>query len=425
MARPVDPASIAAAVEALAKHGTRVAAAKALGVPVTTLKHRLEIAEREGVATEVEPLPRASLARLGKIAELLERSGIGIEEVGRVERVNLWQGFQTGEDGEPQVVDLAGIQLSPKWADGPSWPVVQPGPPVEIRHAERKSRPGAWRCAVILPDMQVGYFRSGETLVPTHDEGAIAVARQILREVQPDLLICVGDNLDLPEMGKYRLSPAFQRTTQAAVDRGTTLAAELTADTPGAERVWIAGNHEERLPRYLIDNAVAAFGLRRGNSPESWPVLSVPHLLRFDESGWTFAHGYPANEFWINDRLRVIHGNRVRSRGSTAHVYLGEERVSTIYGHVHRREWAERTRHTRHGPRTILAASPGCLARIDGAVPSAHAGMDHDGRPIELSEDWQQGLAIVHFEPGDGRFAYEQVAIHDGSAYWRGTEYAA
>jgi predicted phosphodiesterase len=237
--------------------------------------------------------------------------------------------------------------------------------------------------------------------------------------------VLVGDNLDLPELSKYRLSPRFRDTTQATIDRTTTFAAELRAAAgPDASIKWLAGNHEERLPNYITDNATAAFGLRKGNSPDDWPILTVPFLCRLDEHDIEFLPGYPANKVWINERLKVVHGHKV-SQGSTAHTYLASERVSIIYGHIHRREWAEQTRDTHEGKRTILAMSPGCLCRTDGRVPSTKGGVDHDGIPVEVTENWQQGVLVVTYEEGDGRFIPEQVPIHDGWAMWRGREITA
>jgi hypothetical protein len=100
-------------------------------------------------------------------------------------------------------------------------------------------------------------------------------------------------------------------------------------------------------------------------------------------------------------------------------------KTSVIYGHIHRREWAERTRDDHDGARTILAASPGCLARIDGAVPSTRGGHDLDGRPLYRAEDWQQGLSVVEYIPGDGEFNLEMIPIRDGWARWRGKDYVA
>lgn len=359
--------------------------------------------------------------KLGKLNALLERSGIDPDDISRVERVNVWQGFLKNDEGEAEIVDLAGISLVPRWADGPEWPVVQPGPAIRLPAVRSTSLMSGWQRAVVLPDIQIGYFRNADGgLEPTHDEAALAVAIAVTRAAKPALVVLVGDNLDLPEFGKYRLSPAFQQTTQATIDRATTLCAEVRRAAPDARIVWLAGNHEERLPNYVLDNARAAFGLRAGNTPESWPVLSVPFLCRMDEYGVEYVPGYPASHHWITPRLKVIHGELVRNQASTATAYLGREKTSVIFGHVHRREYAARTRDDHDGPREVMAASPGCLARLDGAVPSTKGGTDLDGRPVYRSEDWQQGLAVVDYDPDDGHFAYENVAIHAGVARWHG-----
>ena len=363
----------------------------------------------------------AASTKLGKINALLERSGIDPDDISRVERVNVWQGFLKDQDGNAEIVDLAGISLVPRWADGPEWPVVQPGPAIRLPAVRSTSLMSGWQRAVVLPDIQIGYFRNADGgLEPTHDEAALAVAIAVTRAAKPALVVLVGDNLDLPEFGKYRLSPAFQQTTQATIDRATTLCAEVRRAAPDARIVWLAGNHEERLPNYVLDNARAAFGLRAGNTPESWPVLSVPFLCRMDEYGVEYVPGYPASHHWITPRLKVIHGELVRNQASTATAYLGREKTSVIFGHVHRREYAARTRDDHDGPREVMAASPGCLARLDGAVPSTKGGTDLDGRPVYRSEDWQQGLAVVDYDPDDGHFAYENVAIHAGVARWHG-----
>lgn len=372
---------------------------------------------------DATPVPKREA--LGRIAALLERNGIDVDEIGRVQRVSLYQSLTKNEDGEAEIHDLAAVQLSPSWEDGPQWELPKPGPSYKLppRKANKVTRD--LRVCVTLPDCQIGYYRlADDSLEPTHDESAIACALEVTRAANPDLVVLHGDNLDLPEFStKYLTTAPFQRTTQAAIDRAALLAAEIRAAAPNAEIVWLAGNHEERLPRMLAQNAAAAFGLRRGNVPDSFPVLSVPFLCRLEEYDITYVPGYPASSWWINDRLRVVHGDKVNSSGSTATKYLSREKVSVLYGHIHRLEWAERTREDHDGPRTILAASPGCLARIDGAVPSVKGGTDLDGRPVVRYEDWQQGCAVVEYEPGDGYFNLELVPIRDGHARWRGTSY--
>lgn len=389
--------------------------------------------------------------KLSKIAELLERSGIDIEDVGKVDKVRIGEyqvvtknkvmDEKTGKEVEvTEVHDLRAdsLVLTPTWETGPQWPVIQPGPPVKMpprKSSAKKVDDSEWGVAVVLPDIQGGYYRGldGE-LVPTHDEEALELALAIVKDAKPDTIVLVGDNLDFCELGKYRHSPAFQATTQATLDRFTLFLAQLRSSAPDSRIVWIEGNHEARLPNYVLDNARAAFGLRRGSLPNErpadWPLVSVPELLRMDEFDVEYLAGYPASTFWITPRLKVIHGDLVRSGGSTAHAYLGREKTSILYGHIHRIERAHRTRDDHDGPREVMAASPGCLARTDGVVPSTKGGIDLDGRPINRSEDWQQGLAVVPYNKTNGNFVYEQVAIHphdDGGkwAHWRGKEYIA
>ena len=364
---------------------------------------------------------------LGKVAELLDRNGIDLDMVGQIIKVSAYQTLMKDKNGEGEVYDQVAIQFSPSWETGPEWPVVQPAPKVKMPQVKIKpQKKREWgNLAVILPDIQIGYFRlADDTLEPTHDESALSLALQLLTDEQPDEVILLGDNLDLPEMSKYRFTPAFERTTQAAIDRAGLLVAQLRAAVPHARIRWIAGNHEERLVNYILDNAKASFGLKRANTPKSWPVMSLPHLCWFDDYDVEYVPGYPANNLWLNERRKIIPGTVVKSRGSTSHKYLDQEKVSVIYGHIHRREWNERTRDDWDGPKTIMAASPGCLARVDGVVPSTKGGTDLDGRPLTNTEDWQQGLAFVHFETdGDHRFFYEQVPIHNGACMYHGKLY--
>ncbi len=377
--------------------------------------------------TEALTAPKQDKAKvLGQLVELLEKKNIDIEQIGDIKRVSLYQSLTKDDEGEAQIHDLAAIQFAPSWESGPEWPVIHMGPAIKLPNSTVKPKKALqFKTDIVVPDMQIGYYtgRDGQ-LEPTHDEKAIQIAIAMIKDVQPERIVCVGDNLDLPEMGKYLTTPAYQRTTQAAIDRATTFCAEIRAAAPHAKIVWLAGNHEERMPKYLLMNAAAAYGLRKGNTPNSWPVLSVPYLCRMDEFNVEYRPGYPASDFWINEKLRVIHGDRVKSSGSTAHVYLNNEKTSVIYGHIHRIETAYKTREDFDGPRTIMAASPGCLARIDGAIPSTKGGVDLDGRPLTRHENWQQGLGIVTYEDeGQHRFTYNVIPIYNGWALYNGKEY--
>lgn len=381
-------------------------------------------------------------ANIEAIAKLLKEHNIKPEEVGSIKsmRVGNWQTVTKDEMGEAQVHNLKGasLVLSPKWDNGPEWPVVTPGPKYNIpKNKARSTKPKAWETAVILPDMQMGYYKKSlelnADLEPIHDESAISVALKLIDEIKPDQVVMLGDNLDFAEFGKYLTAPTFKQLTQATIDRATLLCAQVRAAAPKAKITWIAGNHEARLARYIQANAEAAFGLTRGKLSDelrdNWPVLSVPNLCRMDDFKIDYLSGYPESFLALNENLIIRHGDRVTSNGSTTTKYLNDAHKSVIYGHIHRVEVAYRTRVSEAGPRTIMAASPGCLCRIDGAVPSTKSGADEFGRPLmQGAENWQQGLAVVQYQPkgvGEEWFNYEQMWIYNGRGIFRGVEYAA
>jgi predicted phosphodiesterase len=377
------------------------------------------------------PASTVGKARLGKIADLLERSGIDIAEIGSIDKVRIseWQGITKNEDGEAEIHDLGGVSvvINPAWASGPQWPVVQQSAPVIVRHAPKsKKAKSRYRTAVILPDPQIGFrmYEDG-SMDPFHDEAAMSVALQILRDLAPDQVVNLGDFLDFAEFGKFEQEPAFAKTTQASVDRGHRFLCQQRANAPDAAITLLEGNHDRRLQKAITNNTAAALHLKRADTPDDWPVMSVPFLLRLGDLDVEYVGGYPAGIYWINQNLACIHGHITRSRGSTVAAVVDDERTSIIHGHIHRIELQHKTRRTFEGAKRSLAASPGCLCRIDGAVPSTKGSTDPHGRPVNATEDWQQGMAVVEYEPGDGNFNVELVPISRGEAIFRGRYYTA
>jgi hypothetical protein len=70
-----------------------------------------------------------------------------------------------------------------------------------------------------------------------------------------------------------------------------------------------------------------------------------------------------------------------------------------------------------------MAISPGCLCRVDGGVPGVNSAIDGNGRPAEIAENWQQGVAVIHYT--DTQFFVDLVQIEDGFTIFRGQEFRA
>ena len=327
----------------------------------------------------------------------------------RIERhkVNTWTTPLKSNDGTPQVV--RNWQVSATLVRRLDAPVAGRSPVVVGTPSPRLVKP--WRpleCAVIVPDSQHGYYWSEDRqrLIPLHDERACDVVSQLIAHVQPEHVIYLGDMLDLAEWSTRFPRPAEHRdTTQPTLHRMHHWIAEHRASSPGSAFRYMEGNHEARVNRALVETMTHAAGIKAVNDDRK--ALDVARLLDLDSLDVEYLGPYGA-DYYLWDTLRITHGEKVRSKGgATAVAVLKEATHSTVYGHVHRLETASRTIHGPGGQRVITAASPGCLCRVDGAVPGVSA------RP-----DWQQGVMLAWW---DGTHAHiEMVQIVEGRAVWRG-----
>lgn len=316
-------------------------------------------------------------------------------------------GYKDAE-GHAQTHPLHASRFEVKFDSEPAWIPVNRVESVRLPKRERKEADElrTSKKAVVLSDIQIPY----------QDENALKVALEILRDAKPDKVILVGDLLDLAAWSKYIQRPEWATATQDAINQAHLLLQQIRKLAPSADITVLAGNHESRMETYALNNAKAAFGLRRADQPEGWPVLSVPYLTAMDTLDIDYVSGYPANRTWINQNLQVRHGNIAR-KGNTAVAVAQEERISTIFGHIHRVETQMLTHNTYEGGKTIGAWSIGCLCDIMGSVPSTKGGVDLSGRPVPNAENWQAGLAVVDYEDGEGAFNVQPIYINTFNGY--------
>lgn len=236
---------------------------------------------------------------------------------------------------------------------------------------------------------------AGDSQIPFHDEQAHERFQQAVSETQPDNIILVGDMVDLPSLSKFSQRNEWVGTTQSAIDTYHNFLAQTRSNAPNARIAVVHGNHEQRMDDYVRRNAAEVLGLRRANMAHELAVLTLQYLVRYDDLEVESIDGYPNGTLWLEDNLKLIHGTNVAKGGSNAAKYLREERETTIYGHTHRQELAYRTFAKKAGAHTIAAASPGCLARIDGSVPGFRHTVNAQGEVVKRAEDWQQGLLVI------------------------------
>lgn len=287
--------------------------------------------------------------------------------------------------------------------------------PTIIRPSRAKPRKRTDKLLADIGDLQYGFRRTERGLEPLHDERAIDVTLQAIKDAQPDLIVLGGDELDLGELSRWSPdSRDFIDTLQVSIDGLHKLLAQLRADNPNARIVNLDSNHIQRIGKFMLKNAYPLFGVRQANMPDNWSVVSYPHLLRLNELDIEFYGGYPAEDFLINDRLSARHGDKASAKSSTAAMYLPELERSLLFHHTHRQESLTKT--TQLG-RYVTAFSFGCLTRTDGAVPSYGNGIDAKGRVVSRNENWQSGFGFVEYREGDYPFSQTPVLINRQDGY--------
>lgn len=303
----------------------------------------------------------------------------------------------------------------------------EPAKPARISPSRRKPAKRDHTSIFVFSDAQVDYRRvldhesQREELVPLHDERAMKLAQYVCRDLQPDVIVNLGDTVDLAALSRFNPdSDQFHRTLGPSFQRVHDYYAQLRADNPDARIVEVDSNHNTRLKNYVLKNMPQLYGVYRAGEKEEYPVMSYPYLANLGRLGVEWYSGYGAAEFQYAPDLAFIHGTMSTASSSTAaKLSKANPDRNIVQGHAHRSETFHRT--TRQG-RQLGAFVCGALCRTDGVVPGYHSAVDDRGAPVHYRENWQQG--VMHIQDyGEGNYQFDHILFNDGRAFYDGKEY--
>ena len=246
----------------------------------------------------------------------------------------------------------------------------------------------------------------GDIHCPYHDPAALQVLHEMIGLVQPDLLVCIGDTIDCPQLSRFDRDPRRREDLQEDIDTSVGVLNEILWVAPEHTVCYLLeGNHEERMRRAIWamrDQARQLAQLRTFQQYITWPELLAEAGLH-DRWQWIPYDQQPGQTILPN--LLVKHGtklaNGMGASGRTAFKEWMTYGKGGLSGHTHR--LGDFFHRDLTG--TDRWVETGCLCLLDG-VPGATG-----------DNDWHQGLVVTTIF--DDWYSHELVYIEDGRASWR------
>jgi predicted phosphodiesterase len=384
--------------KALTQHKTQKLAAKALGVPRTTLIgfiQRNNLDSPEGISNALGQEFSVEAEFIGDIPKLISSRGLDPSDV-EVTNIRLNEYGKCGECGSHLKQNRVDLKprvdfLIPARTEG--WKPPKPA-------KSQKATEGL-----------VAFF--GDQHVPRHHKALHSMACQWLKENRPAKLILLGDLLDNEYVSRHR---KFQDgpSAQECVDMAWGVLRDYREASPDTEVLFVDGNHEDRVRISVADQIPGVRNLTRaGGGPA---VLSTEHLLRFDELGIEAVHmkgGYEHSEIRVSKTLVARHGHIAKKgSGVSALATLAQLRRNVVIGHTHRQGLVYITHWDIDGnPHRLMCCEAGTMAEIANGMDYASAGVP----------DWQQGFATAQLF-GD-YFTVELAVFVNNGLLWRDQKY--
>ncbi len=231
--------------------------------------------------------------------------------------------------------------------------------------------------------------------IPYHDQRAFDLMLQVARGLKPKHIYVIGDFVDFYAVSSHSKNPV----------RATSLEVELLAAAEGLDSlealgadslVYIGGNHEDRLRRYLQDKA-----------PELFGVANVPELLGLKQRGWDYV---PYKSHTKLGKIHFTHDVGSAGRNSIFKC-LDTYQHSVVTGHTHRLAY-------------IVEGNA-----VGEHKVSAQFGWLGDTKHIDYMQeakvlkDWALGFGIGYLEPKTGYVYLTPVPLVDYSVVVNGTLY--
>lgn len=248
---------------------------------------------------------------------------------------------------------------------------------------------------VALFDLHYGYeINSSRHKVPLHDEKALSVAMQFIKDFKPDHVILGGDMLDCGSLSHHRLGNAGQLEGLRILAEAKELREKVLTplEQTDANLVYMLGNHEDWLDQ-LVDKTPSLDGIIQAQyllGLKDWKVV---------EQGGVYKLG----------KLKFVHGDNITGGIYCANKAVVDYEANVRFGHFHTFQVATKTTPVDANGHTGIAVP--CLCK---------KGHDYGkGAPNK----WMQGFLWGYVGGPSGSFNDYVTVIVNGKATINGKTY--
>jgi len=233
----------------------------------------------------------------------------------------------------------------------------------------------------------------GDTHNPYQDAESLALAEELLLEVNPDYIIYNGDMCDFYQISVFSKNPSRLDNLQSDIDNTRAMFRRHQEKFPNAKKLLIEGNHELRWQSFLWNKASVL---------NSLDCLKLEELYGLKEYG--IQHISYEQGIMVNDVFLILHGDMASKHSSyTAKRMFEKHGGCGLCAHTHRGG----AYYTRNRFGTWGWFENFCLC---------HLNPDWVKNP-----NWQQGFTLIHFI-GD-RFWVEAIPIINHALIYGGRIY--
>lgn len=264
----------------------------------------------------------------------------------------------------------------------------------------KKTRP-SYETALFLTDEHIPYV----------SEACVKIAESYLATTKPKYRIHGGDLIDNPAMSTFDPDPNHRRDTQEEIDLAVQYLHRLYKASPNTKVILIPGNHDVgRLERLKTTHGMALKNLRaldyfrmiqESAEHQGLPIGKVEYKEKFELGpGMVFVHG--------DSRMtpEILGGVNGPKRTADSSGFAGKH---VVYGHSHQ----TRSETSKWGDRHV---------HMVGAM------MDVDHKSYTPYSQYQNGLAVIHYNPRvrpKPEYHVQNIWIQNGVAIIDGSEYSA